>query len=311
MSQVVLTVFLAGGAAALMALVAALLLAAEASRRDLSQRVQHVVRSDAAGTVRQVRTTRGMVLGSLQRFGQLLRKSALFSGAAAEDLERAAIGAGLNPRNAVPLAIAGKVLLLPTCPLLAYGAMLLADYQGPLRFIFIVAALVIGMLIPNWVMEWARRTHRKALQRGLPDALDLLVVCTEAGLGLESAVDRVALEMRHSDPAVASEFFALGQELRITSDRGAALTRFADRTQLEAWKRLARTLAQTLRYGTPLGKALRNLASEMRNDRVLRLEEKAAKLPALMTMPMILFILPCLFIVLVGPAAIRILNAFD
>jgi len=311
MSQLVLTVFLAGGGAALLALIAAAMLAVKSSRRELSQRVQHAVRSDAAGTVRQVRTTRTMALGALQGFGQMLRKSALFSGAAAEDLERAAMGAGLNPRNAVPMAIAGKVLLLPTCPLLAYGAMALVDYEGPLRLVFIMSALVVGMLMPNWAMGWARRTHQKALQRGLPDALDLLVVCTEAGLGLESAVDRVASEMRQSDPSVASEFFALGQELRITADRGAALTRFAERTQLEAWKRLARTLGQTLKYGTPLGRALRNLASEMRNDRVMRLEEKAAKLPALMTMPMILFILPCLFIVLIGPAAIRILNVLD
>lgn len=308
MSQTLLVVLLAGGAAGILALVAAGLLAAEASRRDLVQRVQHAVRGDVAGTVKSVPTLSGLMFGGLLGFGKALRDSTVFAGAAATDLERAVTGAGLDPRNAVPMAIAGKVLLLPLCPLLAYGGTVAAGYDGPARILIIGFAAVCGMLLPNWILGLFRSHHQAALRRGLPDALDLLVVCTEAGLGLESGVDRVAAEMRASDPSIATEFFALGQELRITSDRATALMRFAERTQLEPWQRLARTLAQTLRYGTPLGQSLRTLASEMRNDRVMRMEEKAAQLPALMTIPMILFILPCLFIVLAGPAAIRVLN---
>jgi len=311
MSDAALMVLLAGGAAALLAFVAAGLLTSEASRRDLTQRVQHAVRSDTVGTVKPVPTLSGVLVGNLQRFGQALRETTLFSGAAAADLERAAAGAGLNPRNAVPIAIALKVLLLPLCPLLAYAGTSLMGAEGAIRLLAVAFALAIGMLLPNWALGWARGSHQAALRRGLPDALDLLVVCTEAGLGLESAVDRVAADMRGSDPSIATEFFSLGQELRLTSDRSAALTRFAERTQQESWQRLARTLAQTLRYGTPLGQALRVLAAEMRNERLLRLEERAAKLPALMTLPMILFILPCLFIIVGGPAAIRILNAMS
>ncbi|MGK7864839.1 type II secretion system F family protein [Falsiroseomonas sp. E2-1-a4] len=311
MSETILTVLVAGGAAAVLALMAAGLLTVEASRRDLAQRVRHAVRPDAAAPLDPTPGARRLLLGPLQTLGQRLHRSALFSGAAAADLERATQGAGLNPRTAVPIAIAGKVLLLPLCPILAYAVTAAAGLEGPLRLLLVAMALVIGMLIPNWVMGLARRSHQAGLRRGLPDALDLLVVCTEAGLGLESAVDRVASEMRSSDPPIAIEFFALGQELRITSDRAAALTRFAERTQLESWQRLARTLAQTLRYGTPLGQALRTLALEMRDERVLRLEERAAKLPALMTLPMILFILPCLFIIVAGPAVIRVLNILN
>ncbi|MDB5316882.1 MAG: pilus assembly protein TadC [Rhodospirillales bacterium] len=311
MNTTILTVLLVGGAAAVLAFIAAGLLTAEASRRDLARRVQHAVRSDAVGTVKPRPTLGGLLVRTLQQFGQGIRDSALVSGAAAADLERAATGAGLNPRNAVPIALAVKVLLLVLCPILVFAATALMGVEGISRILSVVFAIAVGMLLPNWALGWARGSHQAALQRGLPDALDLLVVCTEAGLGLESAVDRVAFEMRGSDPSIASEFFALGQELRLTSDRASALSRFADRTQLETWQRLARTLAQTLRYGTPLGKALRSLAVEMRNDRLLRLEEKAAKLPALMTIPMILFFLPCLFIIVAGPAAIRILNAMQ
>ena len=311
MNSTILTVLLVGGAAAGLAFVAAGLLTAEASRRDLARRVQHAVQTGGVGRIEARPTLGSSFIRTLQWFGQGIRDSALVSGAAATDLERAAVGAGLNPRNAVPIALALKVLLLFLCPALAFVATGLMGIEGPIRVVTVVFALAIGMLAPNWALAWARGKHQSALRRGLPDALDLLVVCTEAGLGLESAVDRVATEMRDSDPAIATEFFSLGQELRLTSDRAAALGRFAERTQLEAWQRLARTLAQTLRYGTPLGKALRSLAVEMRNDRLLRIEEKAAKLPALMTMPMILFFLPCLFIIVAGPAAIRILNAMN
>lgn len=311
MNSTILTVLLIGGTATGLAFIAAGLLTAEASRRDLARRVQNAVQSNGAATVATPPTLGSSFIRTLQWFGQGIRDSALVSGAAAADLERAAIGAGLNPRNAVPIALAVKVLLLFLCPALAFLITGLMGIEGPTRVVTVAFALAIGMLAPNWALDWARGNHQSALQRGLPDALDLLVVCTEAGLGLESAVDRVANEMRGSDPAIATEFFSLGQELRLTSDRAAALARFADRTQLESWQRLARTLSQTLRYGTPLGKALRSLAVEMRSDRLLRLEEKAAKLPALMTLPMILFFLPCLFIVVAGPAAIRILNAMN
>lgn len=311
MNSTLLTVFLIGGAATGLAFMAAGLLTAEASRRDLARRVQHAVQAGNVGAVQAGPSLGSFFIRALQWFGQGLRDSAFVSGAAAADLERAAIGAGLNPRNAVPIALALKVLLLFLCPALTFLGTSVMGVEGATRVVSVGFSLALGMLGPNWALDWARGNHQSALQRGLPDALDLLVVCTEAGLGLESAVDRVATEMRGSDPAIASEFFSLGQELRLTSDRAAALGRFADRTQLDSWQRLARTLAQTLRYGTPLGKALRSLAMEMRSDRLLRLEERAAKLPALMTLPMILFFLPCLFIVVAGPAAIRILNAMN
>lgn len=311
MPEALAPALIAGSAAALLVLLAVALLSREASHRDLAQRVQRVVRMDAAGEVPAARNSSSLLLAIARRLGEALRNSAMFSAADVAELERSAVTAGLDPRRTVPVVIGGKVLLILASPLLAYTAGTLAEYATSTLWIMVPSAAAIGMLGPNWVLGWLRRSHAAALQRGLPDALDLLVVCAEAGLGLESSVDRIAVEMQRSNPAVAQEFASLGQELRMSADRAAALVKMGERTGLENFQRLAGTLAQTLRYGTPLGQALRVLASEMRDERMTRLEERAAKLPVLLTMPLILFILPCLFIVLAGPAAIKVLNAIS
>ena len=153
------------------------------------------------------------------------------------------------------------------------------------------------------------RAPEAALRRGVPDALDLMVVCAEAGLGLESAVERVAQEMTQSNRPVGLEFLILSREMRILPDRRAALTNLAERTGQPALKRLAGTIAQTLKYGTPLSQGLRSLAAEMRHERMIQFEERAGKLPALLVMPMMLFILPCLFIIVLGKPGTDLVNA--
>ena len=169
--------------------------------------------------------------------------------------------------------------------------------------------VVIGMIAPNWILGFLRKRYVAALQKGLPDAIDMLVVCAEAGLGLDSAVERVAREMAGSNQAVASEFALLAHELRVMPDRRQALNRLQERALVELLKRLASTLAQTFSFGTPLAQALRVLAAESRQDRIHRLENKAARLPALMVLPMILFIMPCLFIVLIRPAVVSLVES--
>ena len=186
--------------------------------------------------------------------------------------------------------------------------MLQFDQMGLIKTV--AATLAIGVLGPNWVIGMLRRPFQNQLRRGLPDALDLLVVAAEAGLGLETAVDRVSHEMRGSNRAIAMEMNTLLQELRILPDRRMALERMAERTDIEGFKRLGSTLSQTLRYGTPLAQALRVLASDMRQERMLRIEEKAIKLPAMLIGPLILFILPALFIALIGPSVLELGKSF-
>ena len=283
---------------------AAALLLQGLSDRDLARHIQFVMTGGRKSNA--PRNARETALSLLRSVGLYVQGFSVFSAQDIAELERAARLAGLSPQNTVPAVIGGKLILMIACPAVAY--FLARGLESPWPIVCTCVGVGIGMFGPNSAISHVRKSRTRALSLGLSDALDLLVVCTEAGLGLESAIDRVATEMRVFSPETALEFSTLGQDLRLSSDRSAALLRMGDRTGLESFQRLTMTLAQTLRYGTPLGQALRMLANEMRNDRLLRLEEKAARLPTLLMLPLAIFILPCLFIVVAGPAALRMLS---
>jgi tight adherence protein C len=135
----------------------------------------------------------------------------------------------------------------------------------------------------------------------LPDALDLLVICAEAGLTVDAAFNRVARELGKAYPELGDEFALTSIELGFLTDRRSAFENLAARIDLESVRGVVTTMIQTEKYGTPLASALRVLSAEFRNERMMRAEEKAARLPAIMTVPLILFILPVLFIVILGP----------
>ena len=148
-----------------------------------------------------------------------------------------------------------------------------------------------------------RSPQRKdALQRAIPDALDLMVVCVEAGLGLDQAIARVGEEVKRTHPALSDELNLLAMELRTGVSRQEALRNFAHRTDLEEARNLVALLVQTDRFGTSIGQALRVHADAMRTTRRLKAEELAAKLPVKLLFPLIFFIFPSMFIVLLGPA---------
>ena len=153
-----------------------------------------------------------------------------------------------------------------------------------------------------------KRSH--AIRKGLPDALDLLVICAEAGLTVDAAFSRVAKELGKAYPELGDEFGLTAIELGFLNERRQAFENLANRVDLEAVRGVVTTMIQTEKYGTPLASALRVLSAEFRNERMMRAEEKAARLPAIMTVPLILFILPTLFIVILGPAACSINDSF-
>lgn len=144
------------------------------------------------------------------------------------------------------------------------------------------------------------------IRKGLPDALDLLVICAEAGLTVDTAFNRVAKELGRGYPELGDEFALTAIELGFLTERRLAFENLAYRVNLDSIKGVVTTMIQTEKYGTPLASALRVLSAEFRNDRMMKAEEKAARLPAIMTVPLILFILPTLFIVILGPAACSI-----
>jgi tight adherence protein C len=177
---------------------------------------------------------------------------------------------------------------------MAMGALIFGGYKGPELYLANVAK---------------KRTD--AIRKGLPDALDLLVICAEAGLTVDAAFNRVAKELGRAYPELGDEFALTAIELSFLNERRKAFENLAYRVNLDSVKGVVTTMVQTEKYGTPLASALRVLSGEFRNERMMRAEEKAARLPAIMTVPLILFILPVLFIVILGPAACSIADAFS
>ena len=193
---------------------------------------------------------------------------------------------------------------------LIYGVGII-DVPPIFRLLLAMMCVVIGAYLPEVFVKNAIQKRRKLIQKGLPDTLDLLVICAEAGLALDAALTRVSREMERSSPEVADEFGLTAVELGFLPDRKQALANLVKRVQLPSIRGVVNTLMQTEKYGTPLSQSLRVLAAEYRNERMLKAEEKATKLPALLTVPLIVFIMPTLFIVLLGPAILRAIDGLS
>ncbi len=179
------------------------------------------------------------------------------------------------------------------------------------KFMGFAAAVGIGYKGPDFYVGNLISKRTTAIRKGLPDALDLLVICAEAGLTVDAAFNRVARELSRAYPELGDEFALTAIELSFLSERRKAFEHLAYRVALDSVRGVVTTMIQTERYGTPLASALRVLSAEFRNERMMRAEEKAARLPAIMTVPLILFILPVLFVVILGPASCSIADAFS
>ncbi len=177
------------------------------------------------------------------------------------------------------------------------------------RYALVATTLVLSYKAPDIWLKNKITKRTTAIRKGLPDALDLLVICAEAGLTVDAAFGRVAKELGRAYPELGDEFALTAIELGFLTDRRTAFENLATRINLDQVKGVTTTMIQTEKYGTPLASALRVLSAEFRNDRMMRAEEKAARLPAIMTVPLILFILPVLFVVILGPAACSIKDA--
>jgi len=207
-------------------------------------------------------------------------------------------------RMLLPIIIGGGVLIA------VYGFGWKADWTPLKRFMLIAASLIGSYKAPDIFLSNKITKRTKEVQKGLPDALDLLVICAEAGLTVDAAFHRVARELGKAYPELGDEFALTAIELGFLSERRQAFENLAGRVKLDAVKGVVTTMIQTEKYGTPLASALRVLSAEFRNERMMRAEEKAARLPAIMTVPLILFILPVLFVVILGPAACAISDNF-
>ncbi len=203
-------------------------------------------------------------------------------------------------RLALPIVLGGGMALW------VYGTEDFADWSGFSCYMIVAGTLLLAYKAPDLALKNQVDKRTAAIRKGLPDALDLMVICAEAGLTVDAAFARVSRELRRAYPELGDEFQLTSVELGFLTDRRQALENLAMRVNLDSLRGVVTTMIQTEKYGTPLASALRVLSAEFRHERMMRAEEKAARLPAIMTVPLILFILPVLFVVILGPAACSI-----
>ncbi|WP_413934017.1 type II secretion system F family protein [Nitrospira sp. BLG_1] len=221
------------------------------------------------------------------------------------------VTAGYRSRKAPVFFVGSKLLLAVT--MVALFAMVPVKSLGfpstTTMLFYYVCLAACGYYAPSVWLKHKIAGRQDALQRAIPDALDLMVVCVEAGLGLDQAIGRVGQEVNQAHPALGDELNILSQELRTGVQRQVALRNLAHRTDLEEVRNLVALLVQTDRFGTSIGQALRVHSDSMRSARRLKAEELAAKLPVKLLFPLMFFIFPSILIVTVGPACIKIAKA--
>jgi len=237
----------------------------------------------------------------LLRFGLVPRKT---------QHEARLLMAGVNMRGetAVAAFVGGKMLLLAGLPAIALVCASALGQTGYIELVAAAAGAIVALVAPAMAMGRRRRRRLAAIDRGLPDALDLLVICVDAGLAFEPALERVTRELAAVHPEIAEEFAVTVNELHITSDRRAVLMDMGARLDVEFLRRLASTLVQSIQIGAPLSRSLRLLAQELRQEQMIGFEARAARLPVMLTVPMVAFIMPTVLLIVGGPAAVQLLR---
>lgn len=252
---------------------------------------------------------RTILLRMVSGVGDAVLRLGLLTGASKSDVEAALRGAGYTGAGALRQFVGAKILLLLILPVSMWfiaGAM---EVAFSTQVIATAAAAIGGMLAPDSFVKKLRERHMKKIQDELPDALDMMVICAGAGLGLGTTIIRVAQELQITHPAVAVELAQTANEMQMMTDGKLPLLNLGERCGVDSARRLATTLLQSAQYGTPLTEALRGLASELRAELITRFEARAARMPVLLTLPMVAFILPAVFLVIGGPAVIQVMHA--
>ena len=224
------------------------------------------------------------------------------------NLRKRFLTAGIRHPGAPGIFWGARALCAALMPAFVFFGILVADKKiMPLHILLILLVVAaVGFYIPEVILDMRIRWRKEQIVRGFPDALDLLVVCVEAGMGIDAAINRVAEEIRLSSPVLSDEFRQLNLELRAGKSRADSLRNLGTRTDVEEVRSFATLLIQTDRFGTSVAQALRVHSDAMRTQRYHKAEELAAKLPVKLMFPLILFIFPAIIVVIIGPAAIQI-----
>lgn len=294
---------------AVMSLGAALLVARAERRRRIQERLRSLdmqgslADTGSTGTVEEKGAGRGL--------GILARISALFAaGKPSEGLKAQLAKAGFHDTSAAAIFLGAKMLLLIGGTILAAVLVLPLDLPAAQHM---ALALGSGMLLsftPNWVVRYIRSRRTEEIRRNLPDAVDLLEICVSAGMGMDMAWNSVGDEVRNVCPRLAEEMALTNLEMHLGANRTVALRHMVDRTGADDLGSLVAVLVQSEKFGTSISDALKVFAASMREARSQRAEEAAEKMAVKLLFPLVLFIFPPVLMVLVGPAAIHLLQFF-
>ena len=261
-----------------------------------------------------VRRSSARKAASTSLMHQVVDKFKLMKSTQASNVQNKLTKAGYRSKDALVRFFFFKLALPPVCGLVAvflvYG---LNVYPMAAHFesLTCLGAVVLGLYLPEIMVKNAAAKRQDKIRKSVPDCLDLMVICAEAGLSLDATLSRVSKELGPSDPEIADELTVTALELGFLPNRRTALKNLAARSDVSVMRGMANTLMQSEKYGTPLANSLRVMSAESRDERMMKAEEKVARLPAMMTVPMIIFILPPLFVVLIGPAALKTVDALS
>ena len=247
---------------------------------------------------------RDQLQGFLEAVGEKVGKEQIRKGSLRETL----IHAGYRKPAAPAVFVGARATLALTLATLAFLTVSMFRVELALSMLVVTSALLVGWVGPIFYLRHKVRRRKKEIRRALPDALDLMVVCVEAGLGLNQALVRVGDEMERVSQEVADEFTLVSLEIRAGTPREDALRHLGDRTGTSDVRALVSMLIQTDRFGTSIADSLRVHAEELRSKRQQEAEEEAAKITVKMLIPMVIFVVPAIFVVILGPAVFHFLE---
>jgi tight adherence protein C len=279
-----------------------LLIIREVHLRALDARVANVV-TGAAG---QSDPSKDMI-GWFSSIGKRYRR--FYAEENLDQLRTILQSSGFNHHRTLPIWIGVKTVCMLAVPTVA---LLVAELSGkpPMDvLLYALFGVVIGIMGPRLILWVLRRRFDAAIRLGTPDTIDLLVVCSEAGMGLEAGLQRVADEMNETNPALSRVLCGLLDDLRILPNRADAFEKLGSVSA--GLRRFGTVISQSLQFGTPLSQALRSIAVDLRQERITRLEERAHKLGAKLTIPMVLFLLPAMFIILGASPFLHLVRTFQ
>lgn len=274
--------------------------------KHLQERRKDLKRGYTAPNKRRTTVTKASYIGAMK---DIVDKINLVKNEQAEKFRLKLLQAGYRSKDALVyfmfLKLVMPIVVGSIAVVMIYGLGMF-DLKPMMKIMACGGSALVASFLPEIVLKNMTTKRNLMMQRALPDMLDLLVICAEAGLTLDAALHRVVKEMAQTGPELADELSYTAIELGFLPERRQALVNLALRVTLPSVQSVTTTLIQSEKYGTPLAESLKVLSAEFRNERMMKAEEKAGKLPATMTIPLILFILPTLFVVLIGPAACQI-----